>query len=246
MACLFGGVVGTASAQSPYEAGRYVAPRYQVPPVPPPPPPLPSRFDPPAAAPTQTLYYSKPSQPLPDIQPTAAQVVQGGDEEEGNQGYQIRLDPPGSELLFRLESEEQLRARIRQEFRDRPEQTAEFPPQTVLSEVAFQGRAFPPSQALREPNYVAYGRLHFQDLNHERYGWDYGWFQPLISAGRFVKDCAILPHSVMSRPRWRFESSAGYCYPGDPVPYLIYPPEITATGLMGQAGVIIAGYAILP
>ena len=44
----------------------------------------------------------------------------------------------------------------------------------------------------------------------------------------------------------QFDSSAGKCLPGDPTPLLLYPPEISFSGLLGEAGVIAAGVAIFP
>ena len=34
------------------------------------------------------------------------------------------------------------------------------------------------------------------------------------------------------------EASTGYPLPGDPVPFLLYPPQITVTGVVLEAGVI--------
>jgi hypothetical protein len=42
------------------------------------------------------------------------------------------------------------------------------------------------------------------------------------------------------------ESSAGYCLPGDPTPYLCYPPGITLTGSAAEVAVAFALLAIFP
>ena len=65
-----------------------------------------------------------------------------------------------------------------------------------------------------------------------------GPIQPIVSTLYFLKDMALLPHNFASFPCRRFDTNAGQCLPGDPVPYLCYPPEMTWTGLLAEAGVI--------
>ena len=97
-----------------------------------------------------------------------------------------------------------------------------------------------------EPNYVVYRRLYFEDKNSERYGWDLGPIQPLVSTLCFFKDVALWPHNFASYPCRRFDTSAGQCLPGDPVPYICYPPEFTTAGLLAEAGVIGLLYVAVP
>ncbi|HEY8505589.1 MAG TPA: hypothetical protein VIL46_13475, partial [Gemmataceae bacterium] len=178
-------------------------------------------------------YYTKPQQP---VRPAA---VQQPELPAGPAApYEIRLEPPGPEELFRLESEAALRERLRQEARQRGrgDDVDEFPEEPVLSAVAYQGRSFPPYTRIIEPNYVCYRRLYFHQVNHERYGWDLGFITPVVSAGKFFWDVVRLPHDFASRPHCRYECSAGYCYPGDPVPYLLYPPGFTPLGLAAELG----------
>jgi hypothetical protein len=115
-----------------------------------------------------------------------------------------------------------------------------------LSESPYTTRALPPSQRFVEPYYVCYGRLYFEEKNSERFGWDLGPMQPLISTLYFYKDMLFLPYHFGTRPCQRYECSAGYCLPGDPVPYLLYPPEVSLTGGVLQAGTTVGLYAIFP
>ncbi len=46
-----------------------------------------------------------------------------------------------------------------------------------------------------------------------------------------------MPYQYCKRPFQQFDTSAGKCLPGDPVPMLLYPPEPSLTGLLGEAGV---------
>lgn len=161
--------------------------------------------------------------------------------------YSIQLEPPGPHRLFRLESEKTLQERMRQEARGRPTlERITFPEEPILSKEPYVARAFPPAQECAEPSYVCYKRLYFEQLNAERYGWDLGIIHPLVSAGKFYWDLAILPYKLGTEPCRKFECSAGYCLPGDPVPLLLYPPELSLTGTALEGGTIVALFAIFP
>ncbi len=208
------------------------------------------------------LYLSKPPGPLGQgwsgvtIQRTAlGQPPMGGigvagpGEEES--AFQIQLEPPGLERLGRVESEADFQERIRQEARtrpshDRPVERVDFPTEPVLARGAFQGRTFPSLQEVVEPHYVCYNRLLFEEKNSERYGWDLGPIQPFVSAGAFFWDVATLPYHLGTAPCRKYECSAGYCLPGDPVPYLIYPPELSLTGLAAETTTVISLLYIFP
>jgi hypothetical protein len=107
-------------------------------------------------------------------------------------------------------------------------------------------RTFPPAQEVVEPYYVCYNRLLFEERNSERYGWDLGFIQPFVSAGAFYWDVVALPYHLGTEPCRHYECGAGYCLPGDPVPYLLYPPELSLTGTVLEAGTIVALFGIFP
>jgi hypothetical protein len=170
-----------------------------------------------------------------------------GQADEETQGYTIQLEPPGTERLFRLESEANFQNRLIQEALGRPRpERIEFPVETPVSTEAYTGRRFPPMGEVVEPTYLCYQRLYFEEKNSERYGWDLGFIQPFVSAGAFWWDLVTLPYHIGTEPCRKFECSAGYCLPGDPVPYLIYPPEFSITGTVLEAGTIVALFAIFP
>jgi hypothetical protein len=161
----------------------------------------------------------------------------------------IRLDPPGKERLFgSRDTERELEERMRQERKDTDPEAGPivFPDKPELTAEAYQTRRFAPTVVLAEPSFVVYRRLYFEEKNSERYGWDLGPIQPLVSTLCFFKDVALWPHNFASDPCRRFETNAGECLPGDPVPYLLYPPEFTATGLLAEAGVIGLLYWAVP
>jgi hypothetical protein len=105
---------------------------------------------------------------------------------------------------------------------------------------------YPPAQRLLEPGYVTHRRLYFEELNSERYGWDLGFAQPVISTLHFWKDSLLYPARAASNLFERYDVSAGKCVPGSPVPYYLYPPEVDLFGATVGAGAIIGVAAILP
>jgi hypothetical protein len=161
--------------------------------------------------------------------------------------YQISLEPPGPRRLFQLESEKDLHERMRQEARERPSpERIGFPEEPVVTGGAPVFRTYPTGRVVAEPNYVCYERLLFEEKNSERYGWDLGFIQPLVSAGAFYWDVVTLPYHVATAPCRCYECNAGYCLPGDAVPYLAYPPEFSVSGWVIEVGTVGALFAIFP
>jgi hypothetical protein len=154
--------------------------------------------------------------------------------------------------VVRLESEANFDRRITQKVRQTPgTQTglpdrAIFPEEPVVSREKYVPRPFPPASLLVEPNYVCYGRLYFEERNSERYGWDLGMVQPLVSSGVFFFDVATLPYHWGANLCKGPACSAGQCLPGDPVPYLLYPPNLSVTGAVIETGAIAGLLAIFP
>ena len=164
-----------------------------------------------------------------------------------NEPY-VRLETPGKEKLFgSRETERELEERMRQEAKDAGRAEAvQFPERAVLTTDAYQPRLSAPIVVLAEPSYVVYRPLYFEEKNSERYGWDLGFIQPVVSTLNFYKDVALFPAHFSAYPHRRFETSAGQCRPGDPVPLLLYPPEITLTGAAGEAGLLTGLFLIVP
>jgi hypothetical protein len=161
--------------------------------------------------------------------------------------YLLQLLPPSYERLIRIQNEDSLHEQLRQEAKEKtPPERAVFPDEPPTTDQPYVARQFPPQVELAEAAYVTYNRLYFEDINTERYGWELGFAQPIVSAGRFFLDTALLPYRFASRPCDCIQSSAGYCLPGDPVPYLLYPPYLSTTGAIGEAAAIIGLIAIFP
>jgi hypothetical protein len=162
--------------------------------------------------------------------------------------YQIQLEPPGLERISRLDSDKKLQDRIAQETKEREfNEQSQFPDEPILSRDVYYGRAgiWPRRTMVVEPSYVCFDRLYFQDINAERYGWDLGPIHPVVSTAKFFYDFVLLPVHIVNDP-FGHDCSAGYCLPGDPAPFLLYPPEITLKGVIAEVGVILALVAIFP
>ena len=99
---------------------------------------------------------------------------------------------------------------------------------------------------LVEPSYVCHGRLYFEQINSERYGWNIGVLQAPFSGLRFFWDSFLLPYHLATRPCERVECSTGKCLPGDATPLALYPPELSVTGLLAQTGAVAAGFFVFP
>jgi hypothetical protein len=186
------------------------------------------------------VFYQAPMAP--------AQGAAQGPAGEGTElEYHLQLEPPGLQRVIRLDSEKQLDERLRQEARERPvPERIQFPQEPILSRERYSGRHFPHSEEVVEPNYLVYQRLYFQERNSERYGWDLGIVQPLVSAGAFYWDVATLPYHLATDPFRKYDSNAGECLPGDPVPYLLYPPALSMSGAVAEAGTIFVLLAVFP
>jgi hypothetical protein len=242
---------GLARAQEP-------PPLPPLPPVPPAvwrptvpdPHPVPPPAAPKATGVKKTSWYKPAGAALPAaggiLQAQAAQPRPAGPTSD-QMDYLIQLLPPPRDRMFRVMNEDALREQIRQENREMvPRQPAIFPEERPVTDEPYAPRDFAAQVSLVEPSYVNYKRLYFQDINTERYGWELGFAQPFVSAGLFFADLALLPYHFGSRPFDCIESSAGYCLPDSPVPYLIYPPELSVTGAMAEAGAVLGLIAIFP
>ncbi|MCS7166326.1 MAG: hypothetical protein RMI91_02280 [Gemmatales bacterium] len=161
-------------------------------------------------------------------------------------GYVEPLEVPTPERLFRLESEQEFRERLRQEQRDQ-EARATFPADVPVAPpgVTYQGRAWPRLVSTIPAPITAYQPLYFEDKNVERYGWDAGIFQPLLSAGKFYLDVALLPYNLGAQWPWSLEYNAGYALPGDPEPYRLYWPRLSCTGAALES-LAVLGILALP
>jgi hypothetical protein len=167
--------------------------------------------------------------------------------DDAQTAYKIPFDLPGSERLFRIESEEALFQRMSQEARERKPEELVFPEEPVLSKEPYYGRGWKKTMNMKvEPHFVCHGRLEFEQINSERYGWEFGVLQPVISTLNFYKDVALMPFHYFTQPCRTYDCSSGKCLPGDPVPLLIYPPEFTVTGIAAEAASISALFAIFP
>jgi len=198
----------------------------------------------------QVTPATPPALTQPVIQPVAAQ---GGKDKgmpapkAGYETFEFRnlREVPGLEVLTRLESQEALFERMRQELLRSGERIV-FPEEPILSKTPYPGRAWLPLTKLAEPYFVCHERLYFEQQNFERGLWDFGVLTPVLEAGKFYFDIAALPYHCGTRPCQKYDCSAGKCLPGDPTPFYLYPVEVSLTGIVAEAGVVAAGFFIFP
>jgi hypothetical protein len=113
------------------------------------------------------------------------------------------LKPPTRDELFRVQSEQSLKERLRQEL---PKvKKVDFPKEASLPEVPGENAPFPERFVSPIAGQVCYRPLYFEDKRTERFGKYVPCMQPLLSAGRFYGDVAILPCRLLLTPPWTFE-----------------------------------------
>jgi hypothetical protein len=203
------------------------------------------------AAPVMAVQAKTPPDKLPEKKVGPDPSDKLPEKKVGPDPYEayIKLEPPGRERLFGTrDTEGELEERMRQERKDQGpgQEPVAFPVKPELTGEPYQARKFDPAVILAEPSYVVYRRLYFEEKNAERYGWELGPIQPAVSTLVFLKDAVMLPHNIFAYPCRRFETNAGQCQPGDPVPYSWYPPEITWSGVLAEVSAIGMLIAIVP
>jgi hypothetical protein len=150
---------------------------------------------------------------------------------------------PDPQRVFRLESEGKLLERMARDGKQglnplNLKYDITFPDYPATPRAQASTRSWDPLRETVEPPFVCHRRLYFQQLNFERYGYDLGLLSPFLSAGAFCFDVFTLPYHVGMDPFCRFECNTGYCLPGDHVPLLLYPPQWSLTGALGEAAAI--------
>jgi hypothetical protein len=118
----------------------------------------------------------------------------------------LQLNPPNPDLLFRLESEQALRDRMRKEAQANPKlPKPEFPEDRPRTPGTVAPRQWPWHTWEVEPTYLCHGRLFFEQPLAERYGRDFGPLHPLLSAGIFSFDVLALPVRALLWPCQPYE-----------------------------------------
>src|SRR5262249_54172436 len=199
-----------------------------------------------AFAPAQTPYPPR----LPDTPITPLRCRPPGRAATGDappETVYIQLEPPGIGRLSQLDSDAKLQERIRQQ---NPTERHVFPDPPILSRDTYAGRGtlWQRRQMTVEPNFTCYGKLQsmFEDTNTERYGWDLGPLSVPLGVGKFASDIALFPMNYFADPCRCHECSAMDCLPGDPVPFMLYPRELTVTGTAAELAVIAALIVMFP
>jgi hypothetical protein len=195
-------------------------------------------FTKPAAAP---VVKTVPVTFQPPMQPKGAAPL-----DESKIDFQVRIDLPGPDILFRRDSEAQVLERIRQESTRPGGQRVIFPERVPVSKEPFKDRDFPQTTTVVEQGNVAHRRLFFEQTNFDRQAWEIGYLQPGISGFRFFYDTVMMPYHCGTEPLRRWDASAGKCLPGDDTPLFCYREPFSVTGLTFQVFSVAGGILIFP
>ncbi len=115
------------------------------------------------------------------------------------------LAPPTRDQVFRVQSEQALKQRLRQEL---PQvKKVDFPRGATLlgEESATAAQSFPVQAIAPIAGQVCYRPLYFEDKQTERFGNYVPCLQPFLSAGRFFGDYLLFPYRLCQAPPWTFE-----------------------------------------
>lgn len=140
----------------------------------------------------------RPQQPGKDAKKKKPSV---GDKDGGVLLYAMPVTPPNFDLLFRLDSEEVFRDRLRTEVQQHsPKVKLEFPEADQTVPMPKAEPYWPAFVKRVEPSYVVSKRLFFEQTRFERYGETLGVLQPAVSTGIFNVDLLLWPVRRLAHP----------------------------------------------
>jgi|GEM_PF-4507117 len=86
--------------------------------------------------------------------------------------------------------------------------------------------------------------LYFEQVNLERYGYNWGAFQPFVSGAQFFVKVPLLPYMMTVHPPCEHVYALGYYRPGSCAPYQINWPEVRLDAAIVE-GAFITGLVFL-
>jgi hypothetical protein len=123
----------------------------------------------------------------------------------------------------------------------------EFPVECGLGDEQFVPRNFQSTLFAWKASSLCHKPLYFEDVELERYGQTCSpLFQPIISATKFYLTLPILPYMMGVEPPLECIYPLGYYRPGSCAPFIIPPVPISLRGALLEAGVWVAGVALVP
>jgi hypothetical protein len=123
----------------------------------------------------------------------------------------------------------------------------EFPVECGLGDEQFVPRDWQSMIFAWKASALCHKPLYFEDVQLERYGQTPSpLFQPLLSAARFYLVLPALPYMMGLEPPCECIYPLGYYRPGSCAPFIIPPVPISLRGALLEAGVWVAGVALVP
>lgn len=89
-----------------------------------------------------------------------------------------------------------------------------------------------------EASAVCHRPLYFEEVNLERYGYSYGFLQPILSGAHFFGRVPALPYLMTAEPHRDCVYTLGHYPPGSYAPYHIHYPPISLRAAAVEAAVI--------
>ena len=173
-------------------------------------------------------------------------TMPGGKSGFENLEFRNLKEIPGSEVLFRLESEPALQERMKQESLRAGAERIVFPDEPPITKETYSGRHWVPLTKEVEPYFVVHDRLLFEQQNTTRGIWDFGPITPAVCLGKFFWDAALMPYNLGTRVCQQYDTDAGKCLPGDPAPLFLYPVELSLTGLLFEGAAVTGAFFVFP
>ena len=126
------------------------------------------------------------------------------------------------------------------------ERTPVCPEEVTLSEDPFSPRLIPPSVYAWKASNIHYNPLYFEDVALERYGHNYGFFQPAVSLGKYSFQLIGLPYQIGLDHPCKCVYPLGYYRPGEPAPKLFYQVPLNAKAAAVSVGFYSGIGVVLP
>lgn len=109
-----------------------------------------------------------------------------------------------------------------------------------------QSRGWSPNEICWTAPGLVHRPLYFEDVVLERYGYSHGCVQPVVSAGRFASQIALLPYQWTLDHPCCPQYTLGYDRPGNCVPYRCHFLPWSSEAALIEAGTLTGLAFLIP
>lgn len=122
----------------------------------------------------------------------------------------------------------------------------QFVPPATEPSPFISGREWDSRVHMWEATAFCHRPLYFEDENLERYGYSFGWAQPVVSATHFAGRCLAWPYLAGAYPTHRCIYNLGRTPAGSHTSYGVSRPPLSLRGALFEAGAISSLGFIIP